>query len=163
MLETTISYGLRERMQLSLRLPYDVKDMRIRYETLDGAPFTPPYGDIHHRTQTLRGISDPTVGVDWMPRTGSQWMFGAGLSLPSATPSPIPSSSAARDSSTSTSSSAAARSARSLSAQWWRRGERVDLVRTRRSAPQPLRKRRRLPRPEQLSLVVRPEHPRRAA
>jgi hypothetical protein len=78
--ETTIAYGLREQVQVSLRLPYDVKAMQIGYETLDGAPFTPPYGDIHHRTQTLRGISDPTVHVDWMPRRG--WTFGAGLSLP---------------------------------------------------------------------------------
>ncbi|HEV7768853.1 MAG TPA: hypothetical protein VGQ76_27920 [Thermoanaerobaculia bacterium] len=78
--ETTISYGIRERMQLSLRVPYDVKAMTIGYETLDGAPFTPPYGDIHHRTQTLRGLSDPTLHLDWMPRRG--WTFGAGLSLP---------------------------------------------------------------------------------
>ncbi|HYC62594.1 MAG TPA: hypothetical protein VEK79_23790 [Thermoanaerobaculia bacterium] len=78
--ETTLSYGLRERMQLSLRLPYDVKDVDIQYETLGGAPFTPPYGDIHHRTQTLRGISDPTVQFDWNAR--GNWTIGAGLSLP---------------------------------------------------------------------------------
>lgn len=57
-----------------------MKDVEIAYETLEGAPFTPPYGDIHHRTQTLRGISDPSIGVDWMPRASV--MFGAGLSLP---------------------------------------------------------------------------------
>jgi hypothetical protein len=78
--ETTIAYGLRERMQLSLRVPYDVKAMTIGYETLDGAPFVPPYGDIHHRTETLRGLSDPTIALDW--RAGSQWTLGAGLSLP---------------------------------------------------------------------------------
>lgn len=69
-------------MQLSLRLPYDVKAMKISYETLDGAPFTPPYGDIHHRTETLRGISDPTIALDWLPNDHSRWTFGAGLSLP---------------------------------------------------------------------------------
>ena len=76
-------------MQLSLRVPYDVKAVQIGYETLDGAPFTPPYGDIHHRTQTLRGISDPTVAVDWMPRPSL--MLGAGLSLPvgEIVPNPI--------------------------------------------------------------------------
>jgi hypothetical protein len=78
--ETTLTYGIRERMQLSLRLPYDVKDVNIAYETLDGAPFTPPYGDIHHRTQTLRGLSDPTVQLDWMARPGL--IVGAGLSMP---------------------------------------------------------------------------------
>jgi hypothetical protein len=91
--ETTASYGIRDGMQLSLRLPYDVKAMTIRYETLGGAPFVPPYGDIHHRTETLRGISDPTLAVDWMPHTagGSNWMLGAGLSLPfgDTVPNPI--------------------------------------------------------------------------
>ena len=28
------------------------------YTTLDGGPYVPPYGDIHHRTETLRGLSD---------------------------------------------------------------------------------------------------------
>ena len=32
-----------------------------------GAPFTPPYGDIHHRTETLRGVSDPSIGIEWSP------------------------------------------------------------------------------------------------
>jgi hypothetical protein len=87
--ETTATYGLRENLQLSLRLPYDVKDMTIRYETLDGAPFVPPYGDIHHRSETLRGISDPAVVFDWMPRAG--FMLGAGTSLPfgETVPDPI--------------------------------------------------------------------------
>lgn len=89
--ETTIGYGLSERTQLSLRLPYDVKAMNVRYETLDGAPFTPPYGDIHHRTETLRGISDPTIALDWLPRPHSDWTFAAGLSLPigNTVPDPI--------------------------------------------------------------------------
>jgi hypothetical protein len=78
-------------MQLSLRIPYDVKAMKIGYETLDGAPFVPPYGDIHHRTETLRGLSDPTIAVDWLPRPASHWTFGAGLSLPigDTVPNPI--------------------------------------------------------------------------
>lgn len=76
-------------MQLSVRVPYDVKAMRIRYTTLDGAPYTPPYGDIHHRSETLTGISDPAVSVEWSPRPG--WMFGAGTSLPAGhtVPNPI--------------------------------------------------------------------------
>jgi hypothetical protein len=87
--ETTATYGLRERMQLSLRLPYDVKERTIRYETLDGAPFVPPYGDIHHRSATLRGLSDPTLLLEWMPRSG--FILGAGTSLPlgDTVPNPI--------------------------------------------------------------------------
>ncbi|HET7435836.1 MAG TPA: hypothetical protein VFN10_14100 [Thermoanaerobaculia bacterium] len=77
--EMTAAYGIRDAMQLVLRLPYDVKDMRVRYTTLDGAPFTPPYGDIHHRTETLTGISDPSVMLDVQR---GEWIFGGGLSLP---------------------------------------------------------------------------------
>jgi hypothetical protein len=73
-------YGLREQMQLALRLPYDVKDIRIRYTTLEGGPFTPPYGDIHHRTETLRGLGDPSLMLDWSPSPG--WQLGFGTTFP---------------------------------------------------------------------------------
>jgi hypothetical protein len=52
------AYGLGANSQVSLRVPYDVKDQHVRYATLDGSPFVPPYGDIHHRTETLWGVSD---------------------------------------------------------------------------------------------------------
>jgi hypothetical protein len=78
--DLTIDHGLGGHTQLSLRLPYDIKEMRVRYTTLDGAPFVPPYGDIHHRNETLRGISDASLIVDWSPQ--SQWFFGAGTTLP---------------------------------------------------------------------------------
>jgi hypothetical protein len=78
--EMTIDRGLSNHMQLSLRLPYDIKEMRVRYTTLDGAPFVPPYGDIHHRNETLRGISDGSLTLGWSPQ--SQWLFGFGTTLP---------------------------------------------------------------------------------
>ena len=78
--ELDAQYGLGENVQLSLQLPYDVKAMRVRYTTLDGAPFTPPYGDIHHRTETLRGISDPSVLVDYAPH--DRWLLGVGTTIP---------------------------------------------------------------------------------
>jgi hypothetical protein len=77
--ELSAQYGLGENVQLSLRVPYDVKAMQIRYTTLDGAPFTPPYGDIHHRTETLRGAGDPSLAID--VARGS-FIFGGGLSFP---------------------------------------------------------------------------------
>jgi hypothetical protein len=69
---------------MSLRLPYDVKDQRVSYTTLSGEPFLPPYGDIHHRSETLRGISDGDVLVLWAPATkgASRWRFGIGTTLP---------------------------------------------------------------------------------
>jgi hypothetical protein len=78
--ELAASYGLRARVQLFLRVPYDVKDQRVRYSTLEGAPFTPPYGDIHHRSETLTGITDPSVGLEWSP--SPHWLFGAGTTIP---------------------------------------------------------------------------------
>jgi hypothetical protein len=78
--ELAAQYGLRENVQLTLRLPYDIKRMRVRYATLDGAPFTPPYGDIHHRSETLRGISDPSLGID--VALGADWIAGFGTTLP---------------------------------------------------------------------------------
>jgi hypothetical protein len=78
--DLTIDRGLGGHMQVSLRLPYDIKEMRVRYSTLDGGPFAPPYGDIHHRNETLRGISDATLMLDWSPHP--QWFLGLGTTLP---------------------------------------------------------------------------------
>lgn len=78
--ETLVDYGIRDGMQLSLRLPYDVKAQRVRYTTLDGAPFTPSYGDIHHRTETLRGISDAALMLD--VAASPAWVVGIGTTIP---------------------------------------------------------------------------------
>lgn len=78
--ELTVERGLTPQTELSLRLPYDIKEMRVGYTTLNGAPFTPPYGDIHHRNETLRGVSDATLMLMWSPQ--SAWLFGAGTTLP---------------------------------------------------------------------------------
>lgn len=78
--EVTAEYGLRPGAQLTLRLPYDVKAQRVRYTTLGGGPFTPPYGDIHHRSETLQGVSDASLLVELAPRDG--WMAGFGTTFP---------------------------------------------------------------------------------
>lgn len=86
--ELGAEYGIRGGMELHLRMPYDVKAERVRYTTLTGAPFVPPYGDIHHRTETLRGIGDPSLMLE---RTaGASWIFGAGFSFPAGKTFPDP-------------------------------------------------------------------------
>ena len=82
--ELSAAYGLRTGVAASLRLPYDVKDQHVRYTTLTGEPFVPPYGDIHHRTETLHGISDGDFIMLWAPHTrgASRWRFGLGTTLP---------------------------------------------------------------------------------
>ena len=87
--ELTADYGLRDGLQLELRAPYDIKAQRVHYSTLAGDPYTPPYGDIHHRTETLRGVSDPSLRLDLSPRPG--FVFGLGTTLPTGhiVPDPI--------------------------------------------------------------------------
>jgi hypothetical protein len=82
--ELNAAYGLRPGLAASLRLPYDVKDQRVHYTTLTAEPFVPPYGDIHHRSETLRGISDGDLLLLWAPSTSgpSRWRFGIGTTLP---------------------------------------------------------------------------------
>ncbi|HEY2090810.1 MAG TPA: hypothetical protein VGJ81_02890 [Thermoanaerobaculia bacterium] len=82
--EVDAAYGVRDGVGVSLRLPYDVKDQHVRYTTLDGQPFIPPYGDIHHRTETLYGKSDADLLLLWAPATpgASRWRFGFGTTLP---------------------------------------------------------------------------------
>jgi len=82
--ELNAAYGLRPGFALSLRIPYDVKDQRVHYTTLSGDAFTPPYGDIHHRSETLRGISDGDLLLLWAPATSgaSRWLFAIGTTLP---------------------------------------------------------------------------------
>jgi hypothetical protein len=80
------AHGLGAGSQLSLRVPYDVKDQHVRYETLDGRPYVPPYGDIHHRTETLWGVSDGELLYGKAPAflSGSSWgvTLAAGTTLP---------------------------------------------------------------------------------
>ena len=61
-------------------MPYDVKAQRVRYRTLDGAPYVPPYGDIHHRTETRRGAGDAELIL--ARPLGGDWIAGAGLMVP---------------------------------------------------------------------------------
>jgi hypothetical protein len=75
-------------LTVSLRVPYDVKDQRVRYTTLTGEPYTPPYGDIHHRTETLRGLSDAQLTA-LLPLGGSL-QVGGGLSIPIGHTEPNP-------------------------------------------------------------------------
>lgn len=85
--ELIAQYGLRHGVQLAVRLPYDVKSMNVNYTTLEGAPFTPPYGDIHHRTETLSGVGDPSLTVE--VARGSM-ILGAGVSFPAGRIEPDP-------------------------------------------------------------------------
>ena len=56
---------------------------RIRYEDFAGQPFVPADPDLHHRNETLAGVGDPQLGVQWGGRF-APWSLAAraGASLP---------------------------------------------------------------------------------
>ena len=64
------AYGLSEKLAFEMEVPFRVTRSMIVYRQLDGTPFEPLDAGIHHRNETLRGISDPRVGG----RTG--WKLG---------------------------------------------------------------------------------------
>lgn len=86
--DLSVAYGWSEKILVSARLPYEVKDQRISYRTLEGEPFDPPYGDIHHRTERLDGLGDGELGVSISP--APDWVLGAGVTLPFGRTEPDP-------------------------------------------------------------------------
>lgn len=86
--DLSVAYGLSEKLLISARLPWDLKDQRVSYQTLSGEPYDPPYGDIHHRTERLDGVGDGELGVSFAPAPG--WVAGAGLMLPFGRTEPDP-------------------------------------------------------------------------
>lgn len=64
---------------------------RIRFLDLDGRPFAPVYGALHHRNETLVRPTDPWL-VLHAGRTGAKWSVGArgGLTIPLGRTEPDP-------------------------------------------------------------------------
>jgi hypothetical protein len=60
-LQPRVTIGFGKGFQLGFRLPIDLKRSTIRYELVDGSPYAPPYGNTHHRTETLFGLGDGQV------------------------------------------------------------------------------------------------------
>lgn len=87
--EVVADYGATDGLTLSARLPYDNKAQRVRYTTLDGQPYSPPYGDIHHRTETLRGLSDGQISATFPLLSELQASAGVSLPIGRTVPNPI--------------------------------------------------------------------------
>jgi len=60
----------------------------VRYTTLTGEPYDPPYGDIHHRTETLTNVADAQLTGLYLVGGGLQ--LGAGISIPIGHTEPNP-------------------------------------------------------------------------
>ena len=78
-LEFALKLPLSPTTEMELQIPYDIKDIKARYELPDGTSFDNPIGNLHHRTEKLEGISD--FKLYWNFAWGD-WRLGAGLNLP---------------------------------------------------------------------------------
>jgi len=83
-LDPTLNVGLGAGWQVSASVPFDLRAIAVRYETLDGAAFDPPYADIHHRDEALAGPVDGLLLVGRYAPVGSHLTLGvrAGTTLP---------------------------------------------------------------------------------
>jgi hypothetical protein len=82
------------RWELETVVPFDVKRVRARYELPDGSRFDNPQADLHHRSETLSGISDiqQWFGINVRDVLFESGEFGlaAGVSLPVGRTEPNP-------------------------------------------------------------------------
>ena len=80
-LQTSVSLGLGQGWQFFAQVPIDTKFLSIDYTTHDGEAYEPPYGNIHHRNETLFGLGDGRIEVQYFESIGSEWTAGAGFGL----------------------------------------------------------------------------------
>jgi hypothetical protein len=75
--------GVTRTLGLELQLPFRVIGTTIRYTTPDGQPYAPLDAGVHHRDETLAGISDPWLLGRWGARLGEFLLvLRAGVSIP---------------------------------------------------------------------------------
>jgi hypothetical protein len=72
--------GLGEGWQVGGTVPFDVRLLRIEYETLAGEPYDLPWANIHHRDEALVGPSDGRVLVQRFFRM-EQGTVGGGVGV----------------------------------------------------------------------------------
>jgi hypothetical protein len=91
-LDPRLTLGLGGGWQAGLQLPMDLRQVRVDYLTLDGAPYNPPYGDIHHRDELLWGPVDGQLSLRKVysrsPRAFWAWTGTLGLPIGATQPDP---------------------------------------------------------------------------
>jgi hypothetical protein len=87
----TAARGMAPNLGLELVVPLRLVRSRIRYEDLARQPFTPVPPDVHHRNETLIGMSDPRFGAHFGTVLGG-WSLGAraGATIPVGRTEPNP-------------------------------------------------------------------------
>jgi hypothetical protein len=83
--------GITRTLGLELQVPFRVVSTTIQYLTPDGQPYVPLDPDVHHRNETLTGISDPLLFGRWGRRLGEFLLvLRAGVSIPLGHTEPNP-------------------------------------------------------------------------
>lgn len=80
-LQASLSVGLGQGWQVLAQVPVDAKFLSIDYTTPDGEAYEPPYGNIHHRNETLFGLGDGRVEFQYYQAVGDGWVAGAGFGV----------------------------------------------------------------------------------
>ena len=74
-----VAVGLGNGFQIKAELPFDRKALAIEYKDANGKPYDPPYAGLHHRNETLAGVGDGRLQLEYFTRAGERWVFGGGL------------------------------------------------------------------------------------
>lgn len=84
--EVQAAWSFAEDWDAELAVPYDVKRVRARYELPDGTDYDNPVAGIHHRDETLEGLSDLRLVFShrWSALLfeGDTLRVGAGFTIP---------------------------------------------------------------------------------
>lgn len=84
--ELAVAWSFAKAWDAELAVPYDVKRVSADYELPGGAPFDNPQGDLHHRDETLEGLSDLRLLFSWRAQKvlveGDGLRLGAGFTIP---------------------------------------------------------------------------------
>jgi hypothetical protein len=80
--DPTLQVGLGKGWQAAVQIPFDVRAVRVAYETVSetgsGEPYDPPYDDIHHRNEVVAGLVDGVVSLRRYAMVGPS-VLGGGL------------------------------------------------------------------------------------
>lgn len=80
-----------EWLSVEAQLPLRISGTGITFRRLDGTPFEPEGGDIHHRNETLVGVGDPWLSARPTFHTGGFALSGRlGVTLPMGRTEPNP-------------------------------------------------------------------------
>jgi len=87
----SITYAATDRLGFELTTPVRMVHTNASYETPDGDAYTPVDAGVHHRDETLWGLSDARVAARYAAQVGGFWLTTrVGTTLPTGRTEPDP-------------------------------------------------------------------------